>query len=109
MWQFPAVEVARDAEAELRAHLANGFRVDLSKLKLAPLPAARHAVTFRDITLLPFLADVPRLPKFPRSKILRIADLRRVPASSATRKIAAAVSGFASEKPLAHPKASRQC
>ncbi len=96
MWQFPAVEVARDPEAELRAYLADSLMLDLSALKLAPLAAARHGVTFRNITLLPFLADVPRLPARARSKILPLANLHRVPVSSATRKIAAAVSGFAS-------------
>jgi len=109
MWQFPAVEVAQDAEADLRAHLANDLNLDFSKVVLTPLAAARHGVTFRNITLLPFLADVARLPKIPRSKILPLADLRRVPVSSATRKIAAAVSDFASRKPLARPKPPHGC
>jgi A/G-specific adenine glycosylase len=90
MWQFPAVEVARDAETELAAHLSEILQIDSAELKLEALPAAKHGVTFRDITLLPFLAGVERLPKRPRTRVLpldRIADLA---VSSATRKIAAA-------------------
>ena len=60
-------------------------------LTLEPLPAARHGVTFRNITLLPFLAQVPRLPKRPRTRVLPLARLRDLPVSSATHKIAAAL------------------
>jgi len=97
MWQFPAVEVARDPEAELRTYLADSLHLDPAALKLVALPAARHGVTFRNITLLPFLAEVARLPAGPHRKILPLANLLRLPVSSATRKIAAAVSGFASD------------
>jgi A/G-specific adenine glycosylase len=88
MLQFPAVEVARDARAELAAHLRETFGVDVHSLE--PLAAARHGVTFRNITLLPFLARVRTLPEIPRSRILLLSDLAQVPVSSATRKIAVA-------------------
>jgi hypothetical protein len=42
--------------------------------------------------LLPFLARVERLPRLPRTRILALENLRDVPVSSATRKIAAAAS-----------------
>ncbi|MGA8221378.1 MAG: A/G-specific adenine glycosylase [Candidatus Acidiferrales bacterium] len=88
MWQFPAVEVARDAEADLEEHLR-------ATLKIAPVPLealthARHAVTYRNITLLPFLVRVERLPKLPRTRIVALDGLARLPVSSATRKIAQA-------------------
>ena len=91
MWQFPAVEVVRDPHAELADHLHEslGIRADA----LQPLPAARHGVTFRSITLLPFLADVAALPAIERTRILPLTRLHRenrLPISSATRKIAAA-------------------
>ncbi len=89
LWQFPAVEVARDAASELAEHLRSVLRVN--SVALEPLPAARHGVTFRNITLLPFLARVARLPKCPRTRILPLARLRDLPVSSATRKIAAAL------------------
>ncbi len=89
MWQFPAVEVTRHAKAELEAHL--GKTLSLTKISLEALPAARHGVTFRNITLLPFLASVSELPKLPRTRILCLENLNNLPISSGTRKIAAAV------------------
>ena len=90
MWQFPAVEVASNAEAELVKHVQEILGVELSSMQ--PLAAARHGVTFRDITLLPFLAEVEELPKRPRTRLVALSRLRDLPVSSATRKIAAAVS-----------------
>jgi A/G-specific adenine glycosylase len=90
MWQFPAVEVARHAEAELAAHLQDVLRIDRASLRLEALPSARHGVTFRNITLLPFLARVPRLPKRARTRVLLLSRLAQIPVSSATHKIAAA-------------------
>ena len=91
MWQFPAVEVARHPEAELTAHLQDLLSIDAASLHLEPLPSASHSVTFRSITLLPFLARVPRLPKRSRTRVVRLTSLAQLPVSSATRKIAAAV------------------
>jgi A/G-specific adenine glycosylase len=90
MWQFPAVAVAHDAKAELENHLRTTLGVNDASLEA--LPSARHGVTFRDIILLPFLASVSQLPKRKGTRILRLNDLARVPISSATRKIALAVS-----------------
>jgi A/G-specific adenine glycosylase len=88
MWQFPAVEVTRHAKAELEAHVR--ATLGITKISLEELPAARHGVTFRNITLLPFLANVPELPKLLRTRILPLKNLAKLPISSATRKIAAA-------------------
>jgi len=92
MWQFPAVAVSRDAEAELTAHLRGRFGIECTNgAGLEPLRAARHGVTFRNITLLPFLARVAELPRLPRSRIIALNKLGEFPISSATRKIAAAL------------------
>jgi len=90
MWQFPAVEVARDPQAELAKHLRDSLALDAASLQLEALPAARHGVTFRNITLLPFLARVPHLPERERTRILPLDRLPGLPVSSATHKIAAA-------------------
>jgi A/G-specific adenine glycosylase len=90
MWQFPAVEVTRHPKAELEAHLRATLAI--TKISLEALPAARHGVTFRNITLLPFLASVRKLPKLPRTRILPLSNLSTLPISSATRKIAVAAS-----------------
>ena len=98
MWQFPAVEVRRHAQQELAAHVEKTLDLDAASLDLEPLPTAHHGVTFRSVTLLPFLARVAQLPKRPRTRVLALDRLRQLPVSSATHKIAAAlgqaVSGF---------------
>ena len=88
MWQFPAVEVTRDAAGELAQHLEKSLGI--CGCSLEALPRARHGVTFRNITLLPFLARMIRLPGGARSRALPLAAITRLPVSSATRKIAAA-------------------
>jgi A/G-specific adenine glycosylase len=104
MWQFPAVEVARDAKSELAHHLHAFLGISRDSLHLEALPEARHGVTFRNITLLPFLARLAKLPKLPRTRVLPLDDLIRLPVSSATRKIAGAA---ASQKPAISRFASR--
>jgi A/G-specific adenine glycosylase len=93
MWQFPAVEVRRDPVVELLEHVRATLGVDLPSLE--PLAAARHGVTFRNITLLPFLGRVPHIPKHTHARILPLRRLHQVPVSSATRKIAFAARGLA--------------
>jgi A/G-specific adenine glycosylase len=92
LWQFPAVEVARHPEEELAAHLHDILKLNSASLRLEPLPTARHGVTFRNITLLPFLARVSQLPKQPRTRVLPLSRLAQLPVSSATHKIAASLS-----------------
>jgi A/G-specific adenine glycosylase len=93
MWQFPAVEVARHAQRELAAHVAEILDLDAASLEFVALPVARHGVTFRNVTLLPFVARVEGLPKRPRTRVLALDRLRELPVSSATHKIAAALNG----------------
>ena len=95
MWQFPAVEVARHAQRELAAHVAEILDLDAASLEFEALPAARHGVTFRNVTLLPFVARVERLPKLPRTRVLPLDRLAELPVSSATHKIAAALTSAA--------------
>jgi len=89
MWQFPAVEVRRAARTELAESLA---RFGIAANGLEPLQPARHTVTFRAITLEPFLARVERLPRLRASGTMKIFPLSRLELlaiSNATRKIAA--------------------
>lgn len=87
MWQFPATGVTRDAKCELARHIGERFGISLA---LKRLEKARHSVTYRKITLLPFLAHVRRLPNVPDGRKIRLADVGGIAVSSATRKIAAA-------------------
>jgi A/G-specific adenine glycosylase len=90
MWQFPAVKVAHDPASELAAHLQEALQIDAASLSLEALPSARHGVTFRNITLLPFLVSVPHLPKRARTRVLALNRLSQLAVSSATHKLAAA-------------------
>jgi A/G-specific adenine glycosylase len=86
MWQFPAIQIARRPKSELQKYFAETFA--MPKIALQELPSARHGVTFRNITLVPFLARFAKLPKIPRSRIIKLKALAKVPISSATRKLA---------------------
>ena len=97
MWQFPALETTgADADAALAAHLREKFGVTLQG-NLAPLKAARHAVPFRNIRLEPYLVRVARLPSVTGSRIVALGQIRGLPISNATQKIADAASGCATE------------
>jgi A/G-specific adenine glycosylase len=88
MWQFPALEArGTDAGAALAGHLRKRFGVG-GKGNLTPLPTARHAVTFRNVRLEPYLLRVVRLPRVAGARIVALGQIRRLPISNATRKIA---------------------
>jgi A/G-specific adenine glycosylase len=102
MWQFPAVEVKRDARNELAGYLRtlcqNGRERPTQRRrerrdnaeKWEALPSARHSVTFREVTLLPHLVRVRELPTVEGARVAQLARIERLPISSATRKIALA-------------------
>jgi A/G-specific adenine glycosylase len=87
MWHFPTIQVRRDVESEL-CQLARRIFPALRELSLIPVKKARHAVTFRSITVLPFRADVPKLPRLASAKSLPLGDLSSIPISNLTRKVA---------------------
>ena len=68
MWQFPAAEFTKNPAAALADHLRSKLRFDPPAL--VELPHAKHGVTFRNITLVPFCARVEALPVRPRSRRL---------------------------------------
>ena len=88
MWQFPALETTgTDAREALAAHLREKFGVARNG-NFTPLAAARHTVTFRNIRLEPYLFRVERLPRIPGARIVALTQIRRLPISNATQKIA---------------------
>jgi A/G-specific adenine glycosylase len=103
LWQFPAIEVIREPHSELERYLRQILHLGSEPLKLQALPAARHSVTFREITLLPFLACVAELPQRPGTRIVPFDRLVRLPISSATRKIAAAATPKLARSTLSLP------
>ena len=103
LWQFPAVavpgakradpkETARNSLRVLIEHLrrCSGISVRSSSKNVEALAPIRHTVTFRKITLLPFLMRVAHLPEASGSRSVRLDAMDRLPVSSATKKIAAA-------------------
>jgi A/G-specific adenine glycosylase len=107
LWHFPTIAVRTDPAAELRAHLHEILPASITKqpLQIAPLPAARHAVTYRAITLRPFRVSVAQLPRVAGAKIIPLADVASPSAhaiSNLTRKAArAALASVAPATPAA--------
>lgn len=91
MWHFPTIQVKEDAARELRAFVRKfSLSGHKSGAKLLALRKVRHAVTYRQITLLPFRVDVSKLPVVAGTKALPLSDLSAVPVSNLTRKVARA-------------------
>ena len=91
MWHFPTLSVSGEPAANLIAFLRKlipGFQH--RKWQLVPAGKVRHAVTYRAITLLPFLIDVKKLPRVPRAKQVPLTDISSLPVSNLTRKVARA-------------------
>jgi hypothetical protein len=91
MWQFPATEMTRaDTGMALAGYLYEKFGLTV-RGDLAPLAAARHTVTFRNIRLEPYLIRVAELPRVKGARTVMLGQIRRLPISNATRKIGAVV------------------
>jgi len=91
MWHFPAVSVAGDPASELLSYLRKLLRgAGSEKLRVAPIGKLRHAVTYRDIILLPFRVEVKKLPHIADTKKVSLAGVSALPVSNLTRKVARA-------------------
>jgi len=107
MWQFPAVEVSDDAVAELARHLRalSGGRKSKDLTQRAQrakenaekngdgrnwveLAGVRHSVTYRELTLRPYLVRVRALPAMKGARAVPLARVGEIAVSSATKKIA---------------------
>jgi A/G-specific adenine glycosylase len=99
MWQFPALDTTgTDTRAALAGHLREIFGVAM-KGALTPLATARHAVTFRNIRLEPYLVRVVRLPRVSGARVIALGQIRRLPISNATQKIASAATAHTGTAP----------
>ncbi len=90
MWHFPTVAVRKDAAPELRTLLAKSLASKNGYIHLEPLARVRHAVTYRNVVVLPFRVTVTKLPRMKGAKIIRLEELSTLPISNLTRKIARA-------------------
>jgi A/G-specific adenine glycosylase len=95
LWHFPTIAVRTDSAAELRAHLSSIFPPAITNepLQLEALPTARHAVTYRAITLRSFLIRLAQLPRATGAKSIPLSEVAAassVAISNLTRKAARA-------------------
>jgi A/G-specific adenine glycosylase len=89
MWHFPTLSVAAEPAAKLLAFLRRLMpEVQRRKWQLIPAGKVRHAVTYRAITLLPFLIRVRKLPNFLGARQVPLSDISGLPVSNLTRKVA---------------------
>jgi A/G-specific adenine glycosylase len=95
MWQFPALETQANAASDLAKYLRKEFGATISQRvkgpgngQMIPLEPSRHAVTFRNIRLEPYLIHVARLPQIDAGRTPILKRLGNLPISNATRKIA---------------------
>jgi A/G-specific adenine glycosylase len=95
LWHFPTIAVRTNPIAELKEHLAKILPASMAKetLQIEALPTARHAVTYRAITLRPFRVAVEQLPRIPNAKTISLAEIispSSLAISNLTRKAARA-------------------
>jgi A/G-specific adenine glycosylase len=91
MWHFPTLPVNKDPAAILLVFLRRLFPTrQISKTQLVPVGKIRHAVTYRAITVLPFVIDVKNLPRIAGAKQVPLNNISGLPVSNLTRKVARA-------------------
>jgi A/G-specific adenine glycosylase len=90
MWHFPTVAIRKDGVTELRNFLLKFLAVKNAAIHLQPLPKVRHAVTYRNVTVLPFRIAVAKVPRIRGAKTIRLEKFSTLPVSNLTRKIARA-------------------
>ena len=96
LWHFPTVAVRNDPLEELRNFLAGFLPAKNGALHFEPLARVRHAVTYRNVTVLPFCIRVAKLPRVRGARSLHLEDFSALPVSNLTRKIARAAISKAS-------------
>jgi A/G-specific adenine glycosylase len=103
MWQFPAVAAPHRSSyrpgSQLREALECGSLLPPSSgeaclaalrkhLGVEAVQSIRHTVTFREVTVSPYLVRLPALPRVAGARTPRLDQLHTLAVSSATRKIA---------------------
>jgi len=100
MWHFPTLPVNSDPAVSLAAFLRKIMpEVPNREWRLVPAKNVRHAVTYRAITVSPFLLTVENLPRVRGAKQVPLGDLSSLPVSSLTRKVSRAALAAAASVP----------
>jgi A/G-specific adenine glycosylase len=91
MWHFPTISVTGNALTGLRKYLRKFVPgAKTANVKFIPAHEVRHSVTYRSVTIAPFLVRVKRLPRVPGAKRVPLRDISTLPVSNLTRKVARA-------------------
>jgi A/G-specific adenine glycosylase len=100
MWHFPTLSVAGDPSGNLIAFLRKQIPgVQIRKSQFISAGKVRHAVTYRAITVLPFLIEIESLPRVSGARRVPLTDISRLPVSNLTRKVARAALATATLAP----------
>jgi A/G-specific adenine glycosylase len=103
MWHFLTLSVTGEPAGKLSALLRKLMPgIQSRNWQLVPAGKVRHAVTYRAITLLPFLIDVQKLPCVPGAREVPLDNISSLPVSSLTRKVARAALAAAASLPAKH-------
>lgn len=91
MWHFPTISVKENPANQLQNFLAVTVS-GKSRIKwdLEALHKVRHAVTYRDITIFPFLITMKSLPAIANAEIVSLSEVSTLTVSNLTRKVARA-------------------
>src|SRR5713226_2271873 len=100
LWHFPTVAVTENPAAKLRTHLGKLIRGSRNRsLHFVPAGEVHHTVTYRAITINPFLIRVKRLPRIKGSELVLLTDISVLPVSNLTHKVARAALAAAASVP----------
>jgi A/G-specific adenine glycosylase len=107
MWHFPTIATDRDPRDELLEHLSGKFKVRAATTQCLALPRVRHTVTYRNISVHPFLIHAKTLPSPPGAKTLPLEQISDLAISNLTRKVSrAAAEAIASNQPPSRRRSS---
>jgi A/G-specific adenine glycosylase len=101
LWQFPAIEVSAHESAGAAQLITKSFGLRQMHSAQA-LDTVRHSVTFRKVTILPYLIRLARLPEIASSRAIALNRISSLPISNLTRKIAATAVRHICDSPAAH-------
>jgi len=89
LWHFPTVSAPSSVGKSLAALLHSEVHIKPAKFhKPLLLDRVRHTVTYRAISVTPYLVRVNRLPKIPGAKAVPLEEASSLAVSNLTRKIA---------------------
>jgi A/G-specific adenine glycosylase len=91
LWHFPTIPVNGNPVAELRGHLRKlQIQSRNGSFHFVAADKVRHTVTYREITLEPFLINVKKLPRIKGAEEVPLGEITALPVSNLTRKAARA-------------------